>query len=101
MPQQPEKRKHSNPPIVHAEFESLTNNLRTFRVRVIQYKHDQIGLSVPMLDIRQFFKDKKNEDGSTWTGWSPNGISLNRSDLEKLFEIIPDALKEIEKVTEE
>lgn len=93
------KRRFSTPPLVHKEFDALENKLRKLRVRVIQYRHDQIGLSEPMLDIRQFHVNKINPDGTPYTGFSPNGVSLTREDLQKLFDLIPEAIEEIEKIT--
>jgi hypothetical protein len=94
------KPRATNPPIEHHEFESLGSGGTKIRVRVIQYHHPKIGTSEPMLDIREYLENKKNPDGTVYTGWSKTGISLKINDVKKLFNILPDAMDEIDKLLE-
>lgn len=92
-------RKISNPPICHEEYESLGKDENKIRTRLITYQHPMIGQSPPMLDLRQWLDKKKNEDGSFYTGWSSNGVSLGLEDLIKLREICDKAIDAIQSMS--
>lgn len=88
----------ANPPIVHAELAELGEGETTIRVRVIQYQHPKIGVSEPMLDIREHYNNKKNPDGTYYTGWSRGGVSLKLNELEDLHSAIERAMEIIAKM---
>jgi len=91
-------RKITNPPICHKDFGEIGDNKNRIRLRVITYHHPMIGSSPPMFDLRQWLENKRNADGSIYTGWSSSGISLNENDLESLLAIIPEALELIQEL---
>ena len=84
-------KRSTHPPIVIKDLGSIFQNEYTsLRFRVIKYQHPYIGESVPMLDIRQYFIDKPNEEGSPYTGWSSNGISLKMDEIKETIEFISE-----------
>jgi hypothetical protein len=88
--------KNVHMPVVLAEFINLGNPQSVLKLRLIRFQHPHIGKSPPMLDIRQYFTNKHNPDGSIYTGFSTNGVALSRYDLEKLHKEIPKIIEAID-----
>lgn len=86
--------KDVNLPEVLEEIGELGSDKHKLIVRIIRYQHPLIGKSKPMLDIRRFFSDKKNLDGSVYTGFG-HGVSLTEADLTTLSRGIPEILDKI------
>lgn len=80
-------------PIVHKEFPEMGSSRAKLRVRLLQYQHPNFGISEPKLDIRKYLQDHKNKDGSEYTGFTREGISLNWDDVNAMFELIPQIIE--------
>lgn len=92
-------RKHSHPPKVFAEYTSIHSGKQKLRVRVVQYQHPMIGVSKPLLDIREWVEGRTLPNKKLWTGFSSNGISLDTQavyDLKNMLEEIYQKLCDIE-----
>lgn len=92
--------KRSYPPKVHSEFDKLYSGTQTLRVRVLQYNHPMIGTSAPMLDIREWVTGRELPNKKLWTGFSPNGISLDRQAVLNLRDMLDDILEKIDEIEE-
>lgn len=92
------KTNKANLPEVLSELGRLGTDKHVLVMRIVRYQHPLIGKSPPMLDIRHFIEDKKNPDGTVFTGFS-NGISLTIADLLILKDSISDIIAAVEKFT--
>lgn len=90
-----ESHRDRNFPKVLKEVGQLGNDKHRLMLRVIRYQHPLIGESRAMLDIRRYHKDKKNDDGTLYTGFG-HGVSLGIKDLESLKANLDDVIKFIQ-----
>lgn len=95
------KSRSSNLPEVISELGRLGTDKHILLIRLVRYQHPLIGRSAPMLDIRQYYENKKNPDGTVFTGYSSNGVSLTINDLHKLYKMLPEIISESEKIAVE
>lgn len=86
-----------NYPEVIEELGELGSNKHKLKIRIIRFQHPEIGKSAPMLDIRRYWVDKPNQDGTTFTGFGP-GISLKIADLHRLRADLPNFIAKLEKL---
>lgn len=88
----------TNIPQVHQEYESLGTKDKKIRCRILQFQHPEIGISPPLLDLRRFYVNKDNGDGTKYTGWSKQAVSLGIVDLKQLRDIIEKAIPQMEEI---
>lgn len=88
-----QRRRPEFSPIVHKEYQELGGTRTRLRVRLLQYQNPNFGVSEPKLDIRKYLEDHKNPDGTEYTGFTREGVSLNWDDLNILFELLPDIIE--------
>lgn len=86
-------RKHSHPPKVFCEYHPIISGKQKLRVRLVQYQHPMIGTSVPLLDIREWIEGKLLPNKKLWTGFSSNGVALDKKAVGELKLMIEDIHK--------
>lgn len=80
-------------PIVHKEYPEMGSGRTRLKVRLLQYQHPNFGTGEPKLDIRKYLEDHTNPDGTEYTGFTREGISIGWEDVQALFELLPEVIE--------